>query len=60
MTQSSNGPKPILQNSTVATTGTVMAANSSLDKDAKVCIFTSSSIKEKSIYVAASGNPIKK
>ena len=32
---------------------------SSLDKDYKCCIFTSSS-KDKSSYVAVSGNPIKK
>lgn len=37
-----------------------MAANSSLDKDGKVCIFTASSSKEIPTYVAASGNPIKK
>lgn len=36
-----------------------MAANSSLDKDKKICIFTGSSTKEKPFYVAASGNPIK-
>lgn len=37
-----------------------IAAGSSLDKDSKICVFTSSSIKEKATFVAASGNPIKK
>lgn len=49
-----------MQASNSGAINTAIAANSSLDKDGKVCIFTSSSIKEKSLYVAASGNPIKK
>lgn len=48
-------PKSILANAVQN-----IVANSSLDKDGKVCIFTASSSKEKPIYVAASGNPIKK
>ncbi|EAR85023.1 kinesin motor catalytic domain protein (macronuclear) [Tetrahymena thermophila SB210] len=48
-------PKSILANANQG-----MAQNSSLDKDGKVCIFTASSKQVKPIYVAASGNPIKK